>query len=68
MKIGDISMALIGLVRVGAIFRFVYCMVRLQAAEEEQTLYQKRAKNTVVFYVLAESIWQIKEMVVYYYG
>ncbi|MCI6811277.1 MAG: mercury transporter [Lachnospiraceae bacterium] len=61
-------MALIGLVRVGAIFRFVYCMVRLQAAEEEQTLYQKRAKNTVVFYVLAESIWQIKDMVFYYYG
>ena len=49
-------------------FRFVYCMVRLQAAEEEQTLYQKRAKNTVVFYVLAESIWQIKDMVFYYYG
>lgn len=68
MKIDDISMALIGLVRVGAIFRFVYCMVRLQAAEEEQTLYQKRAKNTVVFYVLAESIWQIKDMVFYYYG
>lgn len=68
MKIDDISMALIGLVRVGAIFRFVYCMVRLQAAEEEQALYQKRAKNTVVFYVLAESIWQIKDMVFYYYG
>ncbi len=68
MKIDDISMALIGLVRVGAIFRFVYCMVRLQAAQEEQTLYQKRAKNTVVFYVLAESIWQIKDMVFYYYG
>ncbi|MBQ9989829.1 MAG: mercury transporter [Lachnospiraceae bacterium] len=61
-------MALIGLVRVGAIFRFVYCMVRLQAAQEEQALYQKRAKNTVVFYVLAESIWQIKDMVFYYYG
>ncbi|MGN0304936.1 MAG: mercury transporter [Lachnospiraceae bacterium] len=68
MKIDDISMALIGLVRVGAIFRFVYCMVRLQAAQEEQALYQKRAKNTVVFYVLAESIWQIKDMVFYYYG
>ncbi len=43
-------------------------MVRLEGAAEEQTQYQKRAKNTVVFYVLAESVWQIKEVVLRYYG
>jgi len=68
MSIDDISMAVIGLIRVGAAFRFVYCMVRLQGAEEEQAQYRKRAKNTVLFYVIAESIWQIKDIVMYYYG
>lgn len=67
LNVDDISKAIIGLIRAGAVFRFVYCMVRLQGAEEEQTQYRKRAKNTVLFYVIAESIWQIRDIVMYYY-
>jgi hypothetical protein len=61
-------MAVIAVIRLGAVFRFIYCMVRLQGAEEEQTQFKKRAKNTVLFYVIAECIWQIKELIFYYYG
>lgn len=68
LKLDDISIAIISLIRAGAVFRFVYCMVRLQGAEEEQAQYRKRAKNTVLFYIVAESIWQIKDIVMYYYG
>ena len=68
VTIDDISMAAISLIRLGAVFRFIYCMVRLEGAEEEQAQYRKRARNTVLFYVLAESVWQIKEIVFFYYG
>lgn len=68
VTLDDISTAVIVLIRAGAVFRFIYCMVRLQGAEDEQAQYKKRAKNTVLFYVLAESIWQIKDIVFYYYG
>ena len=68
MKIDDISIAIISLIRLGVAFRFVYCMVRLQGAEEEATQFRKRVKNTVMFYIIAESIWQIKDIVMYYYG
>ena len=68
ITLDDISMAVIVLIRAGAVFRFIYCMVRLQGAEEEQAQYKKRVKNTVMFYVLAECIWQIKDIVFYYYG
>lgn len=64
----DISIAIVSLIRIGAVARFIYCMVRLSAAEEEATQYKKRAKNTVIFYVIAESIWQIKDLVLYYYS
>ena len=64
----DILIAIISLIRIGAVARFIYCMVRLSAAEEEATQYKKRAKNTVIFYVIAESIWQIKDSVLYYYS
>ena len=68
ITLDDISMAVIVLIRAGAVFRFIYCMVRLQGAEEEQAQYKKRVKNTAMFYVMAECIWQIKEIVFYYYG
>jgi hypothetical protein len=68
ITIDDISMAVIAVIRLGAVFRFIYCMIRLQGAEEEQTQFKKRAKNTVLFYVIAECIWQIKELIFYYYG
>ena len=68
ITLDDISMAVIVLIRAGAVFRFIFCMVRLQGAEEEQAQYKKRVKNTVMFYVMAECIWQIKEIVFYYYG
>ena len=66
--VDEISTAIIMLVRLGCAARFIYCMVRLTAAEEEQAQYKKRAKNTVIFYIIAESIWQIKDMVLYYYS
>lgn len=67
MQVDDISLMVSTLIRVGAVFRFVFCMVKLQGAEEEQAQYRKRAKHVVMFYVLAECIWQIKELVFYYY-
>jgi len=67
-SIDEISMAVISLLRLGAVFRFLFCMIRLQSAEEEATQYKKRAKNTVVFYIIAESVWQIKDIVFYYYS
>ena len=48
----DLSKAIILLVRVGAVARFIYCMVRLASAEEQAAQYKKRARNTVIFYVI----------------
>lgn len=68
ITLDDISMAVIAVIRLGAVFRFVYCMVLLQGAEEEQAQFKKRARNTVIFYIIAESIWQIKELIFFYFS
>ena len=60
--------AFIILIRAGAILRLVYCLIRIGACEEESSTYKKRIKNTIIFYVLAESIWQLKILVLGYYG
>lgn len=66
--IDEISRAVIVLTRLGVAFRFIYCMVRLESAEEERGQYRKRTINVILFYVLAESVWQIKEIIFYYYA
>lgn len=55
------------LIRAGAVFRVIYCLVRMGMNEEEAGMYKKRARNAVVFYVIAECVWQLKELVVGYY-
>jgi len=64
----DISKMIIALIRVGATARFIFCMVRLTAAEEQAPMFKKRARNTIIFYIIAESIWQLKDLVLKYYS
>jgi len=68
ITLDDISLVIISVIRLGAVFRFVYCMVRLQSEEDEHAQYKKRTKNTILFYILAESVWNIKELIFYYYS
>ena len=67
MTVDEITNALMIIVRLGIIGRFIFCMVKLIGAEEEALRYKKRAKNAVIFWILAESVWLIKDMVLYYY-
>ncbi|MNP04719.1 hypothetical protein D3C76_966440 [compost metagenome] len=63
----ELAQAVILLIRVGCAFRFIYTMVRLSGSDEESSKYKKRARNVVIFYVLAESIWQVKDLILLYY-
>lgn len=64
----EISVVVAGLIRSGSILRFIYCMVRLQSAESEKDMYLKRARNTVMFMIIAECTWVIKDIAMHYYG
>ena len=67
MKIDDITTAVMILVRLGVVARFIFCMVKLTGADEDAGKYKKRAKNAVLFWIIAESVWIIKDIVFYYY-
>ena len=67
MTVDEITKALMIIVRLGIIGRFIFCMVKLIGAEDEAGRYKKRAKNAVLFWILAESVWVLKELVFYYY-
>jgi len=67
LTIDDITNGIMILVRLGVIGRFIFCMVKLIGAEEEAMKYKKRAKNAVLFWIIAESIWLLRDMVFFYY-
>ena len=67
MKIDDITNAVLIIVRLGVVARFIFCMVKLIGADEDAGRYKKRSINAVIFWVIAESVWVIKDLVLYYY-
>ena len=50
----DISKVIIYLVRIGAVARFIYCLIRLEADEEQAMQYKKSVVKIVKFYVIEE--------------
>ena len=67
MTVDDVTMAVLIIVRLGVVGRFIFCMLKLIGAEEEAAKYKKRAKNAVIFWIIAESVWVIKDLVLHYY-
>ncbi|MCL2189166.1 MAG: mercury transporter [Defluviitaleaceae bacterium] len=67
MTIDDITSAVMILVRLGVVARFIFCMVKLIGADEEAMKYKKRAKNAVLFWIIAESVWILRDIVFFYY-
>ena len=45
--IKQLADAFIMLIRTGAVFRVVYCLVRMGMNEDEADVYKKRARNVV---------------------
>ena len=66
--IDEISNAVLILIRAGAVCRVAYCFLRLVTADEEAAQYKKRIRNTVVFYVMAESAFVLKDIFIHYFS
>lgn len=65
--IDELSKVLISLISVGSIARIILNLIRLQSAEDEAASYKKRTRNTIVFLIISVSIYEIKNVVDYYY-
>ena len=66
--IDDISMAVLILIRAGAAFRVIFSLIRLMTAEEEAAQYKKRIRNTIVFYIVAELVFVVKDLIIHYFA
>ena len=65
--IDELSKIMIGIIRTGVILRFTICMISMQKADDEVEGIKKRIINLIVFYIIAESIFQIRDILFYYF-
>lgn len=63
----ELALAFIMLIRLGAVLRIVYCFISINSDEEKVSSYKRRIKNTIIFYIMAECIWLIKDLAMSYY-
>lgn len=65
--INEISNLLIIVLRAGLGFRIIFCCIMLMSAEDEQGMYKRRLKNSLIALVVNELVWIIKDLVITYY-
>jgi len=63
----QIAMTLIWIIRAGVTLRVVYCFICMMKDEEQKESYIKRMKHVVIFYIMAECIWILRDLVISYY-
>lgn len=56
------------IISAGLAMRIIYCAIKLTHEEDEAPRYKKRIRNSIVMVIIAQLIFPIKEMLVYYFG
>jgi len=65
--INSLSLLVITLIRAGAAFRVVFCLIRMMTSEDEMPQMRKRIRNAILFYIIAESAFLLKDLMIQYY-
>ena len=58
----------VGIIPIGVIGRVIICLVKMIYDEEAQGTYKKKISNTIVFGILAELTFVIKDLITKYYS
>jgi len=60
------SQAILWIIRAGVGFRVALSYLKM-IFEEDGTPYRRRIRNTIIFYIFAESAFQLKDLAVTYF-
>lgn len=66
--VDEMALAFIILIRSGSVLRIIYCFITMAGDEEQAVTYKKRIKNTIMFYIMAESVYIIRDLAMHYYS
>lgn len=57
----------VAVIPAGVLFRVMYCFIKMIYDEEASASYKKKIKNTIIFGIVSELCFVIKDLIVGYY-
>lgn len=57
-----------GIIPIGVTARVIFCLIKMIYDEEAQSTYKKKISNTIVFGILAELTFVIRDLITKYYS
>lgn len=51
----------------GVIFRVIYCLIKMMYSEDEYIIYKKRIINIILFGMISEMVFVVKNVILWYY-
>ena len=63
-----IDLLRVAIIPLGVVFRVIFCFTKMIYDEEAQGSYKKKISNTIVFGILSELTFVIKDLITNYYS
>lgn len=63
-----ITLLRVVIIPIGVTFRVIYCLIKMMYDEEAVGSYKKKIKNTIIFGIIAELTFVIKDLIINYYS
>ena len=57
----------VGIIPAGVTLRVVYCFVKMMYSEDDVVVYKKRMVNIIIFGIIVELIFVVKDLIFLYY-
>lgn len=67
-KLNQLANIFVIFIRTGTVVRISFSFVKMIFNDDEAPVYKRRIKNALIFYILAELVWQLKDLAVYYFS
>ncbi|MCX8075239.1 MAG: mercury transporter [Clostridia bacterium] len=58
----------VGIIPTGVILRVIYCFIKMMYSEDEVGVYKKRIVSIIIFGIVAELIFVIKDIIILYFS
>lgn len=58
----------VGIIPAGVTLRVIYCFIKMMYSEDEVVVYKKRIVSIIIFGIVAEMIFVIKDIIMLYFS
>ena len=58
----------VGIIPTGVTLRVIYCFIKIMYSEDEVVVYKKRIVSIIIFGIISELVFVIKDIIMFYFN